>query len=163
MADTYRYETGETNPTAVAYKTGISLEVGDMVYTDDGDSNTVKPASNLTWVSLASNQTTFASKFLGICQQRYDSTQNPVGIGVKDGLARVATSGIFKMDCAAGSTFAPGDLVGPADSGASSLEDQKVVAVASKGLAIGRVERAVSSSSKVLVRIFSGRFGPLTN
>lgn len=138
---------GEANP-VVTKPIGSAdvVEVGDMVsQAANGD---IKTASQETWVTnLAGTQEPFHDKFLGVAQERSRSGDtNPI---------RVNTSGVHEFDCAA-ATFEIGTLVGPADSGSSSLEDQKVVAVATENLATGRVaKRYGSNTTKVFVKIFS--------
>lgn len=43
----YRY--GEPSPVKMPWKTAVAVNTGDLVYQDSSDSNTVKPASSLTW------------------------------------------------------------------------------------------------------------------
>lgn len=45
----YRY--GDSKPIVLPFKTGIAVNVGDLVYQDATDSNTVKPASSLAWAT----------------------------------------------------------------------------------------------------------------
>lgn len=49
----YRY--GESNPMQLPYKSGVAVNVGDMVYQDDGDGYTVKPMMSLTWQTAISD------------------------------------------------------------------------------------------------------------
>jgi hypothetical protein len=104
--------------------------------------------------ALAQTQYNFAQSFLGISAQRWDGTN--LTTGSKDGTLRIDTAGVFEMDCAAASSFNPGDLVGP-DTNAGVLFSQQVVKVTSKALAIGRVEKLVAAVNKVKVRLATGR------
>jgi hypothetical protein len=106
--------------------------------------------------ALAITQYNFVQSFVGISSQRWDGTN--LTTGSKDGTLRVCTAGVFEMDCAASSSFNPGDLVGPAKDTGNALLPQTVVAVANKFLAIGRVEKAVASVSKVKVRLMTSKF-----
>jgi hypothetical protein len=47
---TYRY--GETNPVKVPWKSAVAVNVGDLVFQDDTDSFTVKPAMSLTFQTV---------------------------------------------------------------------------------------------------------------
>ena len=166
MADTFRYRFGETNPVQAARKAGATgaVEIGDLCWLDDADGYTVKPAGQLVnaWADLGGAQSAFVAKFLGVSGQRWDGTTKTTGSS--DGDLRIDTEGIFEFDCAAGSTFNVGDLVGPALIAAGNgLESQKVVKVTPKANAVGRVERKGASVSKILVRIFTAKVGVLTN
>lgn len=166
MANTYRYRWGENNPVSapvdlVAAAAVANIEIGDLVFiananTDvDGDAGVagkVYPASSRKWnTDLATTQGDFHLEFLGVAAQAY-SAANPNAYGVKDGKIRVDTDGVFEFDCASAS-FAVGDLVGPAKDSGNDLMDQKVVAVATESLAVGRVVEATSSQTTVKVRI----------
>lgn len=164
MADTYRYRFGETNPVQCAFKTGVAVQVGDLCYQDENDSYTAKPASSQPWNgTLAQTQQDFVLHFLGVSGQRYDGSN--VAIGIKDGLLRIDTTGIFEFNCIAGTTLNEGALVGVDQQagGILLLDPQAVVAVGNKASAIGRVERSVVSASSVKVRIFSTRLGVINN
>lgn len=162
MPDKYRYVYGETNPRIIAFKTGFPVSIGDMCFQDPADSvilqpsgltaQPVKSASSMAWqATFGATQVLFAQYFLGINSQRWDGTN--LVTGSKDGYNRVSTAGVFLMDCAAGSTFNIDDLVGPDNSGSSTLMPQQVAKVGALAGAIGRVEKAVQNSSSVLVRI----------
>lgn len=154
MADTFRYRYGDTNPVDIAWDSGTAVEIGDLIFIDSGDSYTAKPASALAWdTDLATTQGTFHTNFLGVAMQRYDGS-NANAYGVKDGKLRVATSGVFEFDSASAS-YNVGHLVGPAKQSGNALEDQKIAAVATESLAVGRVVRATSSETTALVRITS--------
>ena len=161
MSDQVRYRTGETNPTPIAYKAGVALEIGDFSWLDDADSNTIKPASSFAWTTdLATTQTNFVLKFVGVNTQRWDGTN--LATGNKDGTLLQHTSGIHEFATAANTTLNPGDFVGP-DASGTKLLNQQVVKVATKARAIGVVERAVTSASSVRVRVFSNKYQPIIN
>lgn len=164
MADSLRYRYGETNPVQIPHKSGVALGIGDLCFEDPDDSSLLKPASSYAWGgSLGATQQSFAAQFAGVNLQRWDGTNLPTGN--KDGDQRVATSGIFEFDVAAGTPLKVGDFVAPAQNigGTTALENQTVVKTTTKAAAIGRVEKNVANASKVLVRIFSAKLGPLTN
>lgn len=156
MANTFRYLYGETNPVSVPYKAAVAVEIGDLCWIDSADSYKVKPAGSFTWnTSLAQTQTDFHPTFAGVAAQGYDGT-NANAYGIKDGQLRIDTDGVFEFDTASAS-YNVGDLVGPAKQTGNLLEPQKVAAVASEALAVGRVVEATSSSTKVKVRIFPAK------
>jgi len=137
---------GEPNPVvSKEVATATVIEVGDLVSAAAG---VIENAADLTWnTNLATTQEDFHDIFLGVACER--SRNGDVSA------LKVNTSGVHEFDCAA-ATFEIGDLVGPADSGSSTLMSQKVVAVATANLAIGRVaKRYGSNTTKVLVEIFS--------
>ena len=138
MASTpYKY--GETNPVvSAAPASDAVIQVGDLI------TGTPESAADVTWdTNLTTTQEAFHDAFLGVSGQRSrDGDTDPL---------RVATTGTFEFDCAA-ATFAIGELVGPAKAAGDALESQKVVAVATENLAIGRVARNyASNTTKVLV------------
>src|SRR5262245_38742619 len=49
MTAKYRY--GDTNPATAPLKSGVAVNIADMVYIDDGDSFTLKPAGSFTFGS----------------------------------------------------------------------------------------------------------------
>lgn len=154
MSDNFRYRYGDTNPVDVAWDSGTAIEIGDLVWVDSSDSYAAKPMSAFTWdTDLATTQTAAHLVFLGVAMQRYDGS-NANAYGIKDGKLRVATSGTFEFTCASAS-FNVGGCVGPAKQSGNALENQKVVAVASDALAVGKVVRATSSETTVLVKITS--------
>lgn len=104
------------------------------------------PASDQPWdTSLAVTQEAFHDAFLGVSAQKSASGDvDPITVN---------QAGVHEFDCASAS-FNHGDLVGPAKQSGNLLEDQKVVAVATANLAIGRVQGKHTSVTKVLVRVF---------
>jgi hypothetical protein len=144
----WRY--GDTNPILCAVDSANVIEVGDMVYLSGavGTGDDAIAASGYTWtVSIGATQDAFHNVFLGVAMQRSRS-------GDTDPI-RIATTGVFEFDSAA-ATWLLGELVGPADSGSSTLEDQKVSEVADVARSIGRVVKATAASAtKVLVAIES--------
>lgn len=146
MSDNMRWRYGETSP--VMSKEVVSatvIEIGDLV---EAPSGVPAKAADHTWnTNLATTQEEFHDNFLGVAMQRSRS-------GDTDQV-RIATEGVFEFDCAA-ATFELGALVGPAKQSGNALESQKVVAVSTENLAIGRVaKRYGSNTTKVLVAISS--------
>ena len=147
MANGHKY--GDCAPiTPVAVASATVIAIGDLIWQDTGASNVPKPAADITWnTNIATTQEDFHDKFMGVAldaSRSGDTNQ-----------IRVATAGVFEFDCAS-ATFKAGDLVGTAKQTGNAIENQKVVAVATANLAIGRVEKDyASATTKVLVRIDS--------
>lgn len=145
MSDKMRWRYGDTNPVVAAVDSATVVEIGDAVYLDTDDA---KPAGSLAWsATIGETQDAFADKFLGIAMQRSKAGETtPI---------RVATTGVFELDCAA-ATFELGGLVGLAKAAGNALEPQKAVAVTDSARAIGRVaKREAASATSVLVDIKS--------
>lgn len=121
------------------------VEAGDLV-AYDASNHVAYPASSESWdTDLATTQANFADNFVGVCTVASADGQILVG---------VATDGLFELACAA-ATFDPGDPVGPADSGSSSLKDQEVVsAVAASSVGVV-VQRYGSNTTTVVIRVAS--------
>ena len=146
MSDKMRWRYGDTNPVVAAVSSATVIEIGDLLWQDVDNA---KPASALAnQGNKAANQEAFASKFLGVAMQRSRTGDTaPV---------RVATTGVFEMDCADG-TFELGDLLGPDGNAAQDgLVNQQVAKVAASRAAVGRVaRRAPTATSSVLVDVRS--------
>jgi hypothetical protein len=161
--DTFRYRYGDASPVQIAFDqtTGggaFPISIGDLCWIDSSDGYKVKGADAFAWTTnLATTQQNFAPVFAGVSAQRWDGT-NLQAYGIKDGLLRIDTAGIFEFACAASSSFNAGDLVGPDKAAGNALLPQQVVAVSAKNEAIGRVAQAVTSASTVLVEIFAAKF-----
>lgn len=151
MPNTYRHVRGNHQPTLFTTKTGIDYYIGDAVYVDTGDSNTIKPAGSFTWdTNLATTQESFVDVFAGVMCQAALAAQ----AGRK---LVVATKGVFRFDCAAlGAAKRAGTLFGMAKQTGNLLEPQKVAEVATNDLAVGRLaEDAPSGATEVLIEITS--------
>jgi hypothetical protein len=145
MSDKMRWRYGDTNPVIAAVDSATVIEIGDFVWQDTDDA---KPASSTTWTtSLAGTQAVFTPKFLGVAMQRSRAGDSaPI---------RVATTGVFELDCVSAS-FELGDLIGAAaNSGGTALQSQSGVKVADPAYAIGRVAKRASADTSVLVDIQS--------
>ena len=150
MASRYCY--GDANPLVAPVLTAQAVAVGDLTGLSSGN---VIRAEDETWdTSLAQTQFNFAQKFLGVSGQKKVAATARVYGNSEDNTIRIDTDGAYEFDCAS-TSFAVGDLVGPAKQSGNALESQKVVAVADESLAIGRVVDATSSETRVLVRILS--------
>lgn len=151
MSNNYRHVRGDHNPQPFLSKTGILYEIGDLLYLDPADGNTVKPAGSFTWdTNLATTQETFHDTFWGV--------SNQCALAAQTGRQLVgSTTGAFRYPCAAlGGALAAGTLFGPAKQSGNLLEPQKVVQVATEDLACGRlVENAPAGATSVLIEIVS--------
>jgi hypothetical protein len=147
MADNFRYRFGDTKPVTVAVDSATVIEIGDLVYIASGKA---LPASALADAGTkAENQEAFHDAFLGVAEQRSRA-------GDADKI-RVATAGTFEFAIAS-ATLGLGALVGAAGTGAGGavgVANQTVESVATPNLAIGRVQDAIASQTKVLVNIMS--------
>ena len=154
----YRY--GNSDPQQFPVKSGVAINVGDLLYCDTSDGNTAKPAMSFTWTTnLATTQPLFVAQFIGVAAQSYDGTSfttAPTSYGIQDGNLRVDTAGVFDFKCAS-ATFNAGDPVGVAQDGSNSnLAGQTVVAVSAVANAIGRVVQAYPvATTTVRVEIFA--------
>lgn len=147
-----RYIRGETNPVFVTVATAKAVSTGAIV---GMSSDTLVLASDTTWdTNIATTQTAFTPLFLGVAAQDKVTTVARVHGNSDDNVIRVATGGVWEFDCAS-ANFAVGDKVGPAKASGNALEDEKVVAVATEALAIGRVVESATSATKVKVQILS--------
>lgn len=143
---------GDPVPKVVPIATAQAVADGDIVGMAAG---TMVRAEDTAWnTDLATTQTAFALLFLGTSMQdKVVGTARVYG-NSEDNRIGVSVGGVWEFDCASAS-FAVGDLVGPAKQSGNLLESQKVVAVATEALAIGRVERAVTSGVRVRVQLLS--------
>lgn len=146
MANKMRWRYGDTNPVMLPVGESTVIEIGDLVFQDSG---AAKPASDVEDLgSEAANQEAFHDAFAGVAMQASPSgSTDPI---------RVATSGVFELDCLS-ATVEVGDLLGAdEDSSGTALSDQTVVEVATPNLAIGRCAKRVNpASTRVLVDVVS--------
>lgn len=149
-----RYMRGATQPVIAPVATAQAIAVGDVVGLTN---NTTARAEDFTWnTDLATTQAGFVATFLGVSGQRKVATVARVDANSADNVIRIDTQGIYEFDTASAS-YNVGDLVGMAKQTGNFLESQKVAAVATENLAIGRVVEKTTSSLKVLVQILSVR------
>jgi len=132
-----------------AVATASVIEIGDLVATASSG-GAPSSADDETWVTnLVTTQENFHDKFMGVARDR--SRNGDVASIVAN------TTGVYEFDCAA-ATFEVGDLVGAAKASGNALENQKVAAVATANLAVGRVaKRYGSNTTTVLVSVVSTR------
>lgn len=155
MADVMRWRHGDTNPVVVPVASATVIEIGDLVYLSSGNA---LPATSLADAGTkAQNQEAFHDAFIGVSTSRSRAGD--------DSPITVATTGVFEFDCASAS-LALGTLVGPIGTGAGDavgVANQSVESVATANLAVGRVNKATTSATKVLVEIVSTtvRGGPM--
>lgn len=144
MGDVMRHRREAAMHRYFAVDSAQVIEIGDLCWLNTDD---VRAASDFTWdTSLAVTQRAFALVFAGCAADRSQS-------GETDDVA-IETAGVKEFTCAS-ATFEQGDLVGVAKASGNALEDQKVIAVASRDLAIGKVAKRYSSATTtVLVEIF---------
>ena len=145
MANTMRWRYGETTPIQLPVATGVGIEIGDLLTLSGGE---VLPASSLAdQGSTTATQEALHDAFLGVAMQC-----SPIGSA---GAIRIATTGVFEFECPS-AIYDVGDFVGGHDAGAETLDVQRVEAVATANLAVGRCLRRVSpAGKKVLVDIVS--------
>lgn len=144
------WQRGEPNPVETkAVPTATVIERGDLIATkaasDPGDPYS---AADQAWdTDLATTQTAFALRFLGVALDRSRSGDvDPI---------RANTSGVHKFSCAS-AAWELGALVGPAKQSGNLLENQKVASVATEALAIGRIAKRYGSAvTEVEVEVFS--------
>ena len=88
MTDTLRYRHGDTKPVMMPVDSSTAIDIGDLIYLNNDDA---LPASSQTdQGSETANQRLFASKFLGVAEQRSrDGDDQPI---------RIATSGVFEFE-----------------------------------------------------------------
>lgn len=147
MPNVMRYRYGETNPVLAPVASAVVIEIGDCVALVSGNA---VPADDFADVgTLAQNQEAFHDLFLGVAeQQSRDGDTFPI---------RVATSGTFEFDVVSAS-LGLGALVGLDGTGTGGLvgvANQTVESVATPNLAIGRVQEAIDSQTRVKVNIDS--------
>jgi len=144
MSNNMRHRKEEPKQKIFAVDSAQILEIGDFTFLNADD---VRAASDYTWdTDLETTQRSFTKVFAGVAGDQSEA-------GKTDEVA-IETSGIVEMECAS-ATFEVGDLVGLAKATGDNLEDQKVVAVASHDLAIGKVTKRYSSNTTtVYLEIF---------
>lgn len=148
-----RYLYGETNPASAPVLTATAINTVDILGFTAGN---VYLASAETWdTNLATTQTNFVTKFLGLSGQKKLAAEARVHGNSTDNIIRVDCSGVYEFD-ASSATYTIGQFVGPAKASGNALVDSTVVGVASAALAIGRViENSGASATKVKVQLLS--------
>ncbi len=119
MSDKMRWRYGDTNPVIAAVAAATVIEIGDLLWQD---ADNAKPASLFAVVNNKPvDQAAFTAKFLGVAMAR--SRQGDTAP------IRVATTGVFELECAA-ATFELGDMMGVDAGAGAALLNQQVVKVA---------------------------------
>lgn len=132
---------------------GAALAEGDFMFLT-ASSDELKKASQVTWdTDYATTSAAAGPRFAGLASGGYPSTQGEVDpFGVVPFIEK-------EVDCTS-ATFEIGNLVAPANSGSSTLENQKVAKTTDATAAIGIVtKRYASSTTRVMVR-FQSRILP---
>lgn len=129
-----RHRREDAKPRYLPVNSAVVIEIGDMVYMEVDDA---RPASAFTWdTNIATTQRAFKKKFVGIAADASAAGQTAlIGIDI---------AGIVELTCAS-AAFEMFDLVAPAKASGDALEDQKVVEVTERNLAIGKVYRREAS------------------
>jgi hypothetical protein len=122
------------------------IEIGDLLFYDTDDA---KPASALPDQGTeGANQQLLHDTFAGVAMQAsVAGDSDPI---------RVATSGVFELDCVS-ATLELGDLLGgDENAGGTALLNQTVAKVTNANAAIGRCAKRVNpAGTRVLVDIVS--------
>jgi hypothetical protein len=146
MANTMRWRYGDTNPVMLSTPSDVAIEIGDLVFLEEG---VAKPASvQADQGSSVLNSQKFQDNFVDVAMQA-----SPVG---ETAPIRIATSGVFEFDRDA-ATAELGAAFGVASNLAgTALIDQKVEPAATLSMAIGRCAKQVSvAAPRVLLDIVS--------
>lgn len=149
--NTIRHLRGTQRPVKFKVEAATVIEVGDLVWSYTSTYKYVKPASAFPWdtvivgaTGLASTQQAYALVHVGVAMQQH--LANDV---IDEIMVDTSADAIFRFNCAS-ATFVQGTLLGPAaDATTILLEDQKLVAVASKNLAIFVVENDGTTITEV--------------
>lgn len=148
----YVYGSTSGSPVVAPVTNAQAVAVGDLVGISSGN---VVRAEDTAWdTNTSTTQAAFALLFLGSSAQRKVANVARVYGNGQDNEIRVDTAGEWEYDCAT-ANFAVGDLVGPAKDTGNALLSNKVVAVATENLAVGRVTRAYTNTTRVKFRILS--------
>lgn len=137
--------------------------IGNVVITGYGV-GTAPYAGNASGAAVTSaaldvTQYNFGKKFMGVAAQRWNGPTNYVNsaitaFGMKDGLLRFNTAGVYDFACASAS-FNMGDLLGVAKDTGNNLCNQKVVAVAHRSLAVAVCVKAAATVTTVRGRLIN--------
>lgn len=127
---------------------------GQAMYISTYGGGAAPSASSAGQGATTQTQYGFAQAFVGCAAQRYDgTTAGLLAYGIKDGYLRFDTDGVFEFDIASAS-FSPGDYLAPAKASGNALENQLVIAVPHRTLAVAKVIKPGSSATKVLASLF---------
>lgn len=157
--DVNRYRYGDIKPVDTkAIDTAVIILKGDLVYRDALDADKYKSSQSILDIggagpaTLAAAQELFHDTFLGPAEHRSLAGEVlPIVAG---------TAGVYEYECEA-ATFNLGDLVGIALDPVvpANIDRQRVVAVATPNLAIGRVVKDYpANTDTVLVEVLSSLY-----
>jgi len=139
---------------------GGGLGFGDILITGYGLGQ-APPGTTAAQTALAITQYGFAQAFCGVAAQFWDGTTAgspaaPTAFGLKDGMLRYDTSGVYRFNVGTATAFNAGALVG-LDNNSGALYTQQVIGVSSGALSIGRVAVSTNgvSVSTVLVDVYA--------
>lgn len=156
-----QYLYGDTNPVITGFSgLASAIEVGDLIAQIDnaggGAVPPIQPASAFQWTTdLATTQTNFAAKFLGVSgQQRPAGATRIFGNSTNDAI-RVNTTGVYEFDFDNLSAVSPGTFVAPAKGTGNNLQSQLLTKVATAALAIGVVVEYPANPTRIKVRLLS--------
>lgn len=146
MANSHNYRHGPQLFVRPAVDSSTVIELSDLLYLDTDD---VKPASSITWASDAAAQAAFADVFLGVaCDASASGETDPINVDI-------STTSVYEFTCVA-TTWEVGNTFAVDGDGAAALIDQTLEKVATATRCIARaVNRATSSTTKVLVTFAS--------
>lgn len=149
------YQRGETNPIMAPIASATATEIGDLL---GGTASTgvAYKASAETWdTNLATTQTAFVTKFLGVAAQKKPANDDPIGnTGTNAGKIRV-DQGVWRfLNPAAGTYIAGLTMVGPAKQSGNALEDQKLAVTTTQATSIGVVVGASGDTDPTWIDVF---------
>lgn len=141
---TPQYLWGDVKPRLLTVATAQAIGIYNPVSLI---SNTLVRPEDVTWnTDLATTQTAMVAGFAGLSNQmKLANIAKPYG-NTKDNRIVVCTAGCWEMDCTS-ATYLAGSLVGMAKQAGNFLETNKLVAVATLALAIGRVIEDTDASA----------------
>jgi hypothetical protein len=139
MSNVLRHRKGTPRLAKFKVEAAVVISVGDLVYGYTSTVRYVKPAASFTWdTSIAITQNSYAKVHVGVAMQQHLASDT-----IDEIMVDTSPDSIFVFPCAS-ATFVQDTLLGPAKAAGNALESQKLVAVASENLAIGKVSNNVA-------------------
>ena len=140
-----RFRSGQVNLRKVRVDSGTVISAGDLVWLDADDA---KPASAFAWnTDLATTQSDFAAKFLGVAHQSSQSGDtDPISVDL-------SPHSVYEFDVNTAS-YELGDVLGPDELSSTLMNQQLEAAVAGSGIARA-VEYTPSASGTLRVTLAS--------
>jgi len=166
MANVNRYVNGEKRTLLINVASGITVELGDLMFIDDADNlrfngsstgdNYGYPIENLriSGSSLELNRAELKNHFLGVALDDKD--------GISGGFDRkltIATSGQFNFDLKPAKTIRVGQMFGSSGtSTASNLLNQKIAQTTDSNIALGYFteSKVHAKTADVIIRTIFG-------